>query len=285
MKKLISVVAVICSVLQFSLAQAEEAFEYKQTPVKGPITMLSGAGGNIAVLKGDEGVLLVDDGFDKNSAPLKAALSSLGEAPQYLLNTHWHGDHTGANATLSDTTIVAHDNVRVRLIKGSERAKPAPATALPDVTYSDGMTIHFGGQVVSVMHFPNSHTDGDSVIFFEPAHVVHMGDILFAGSFPYVDTGSGGSVAGYTKSVQAIIEKLDDDSVVIPGHGKITDLAGVKAFYAMIVETSATISKMKADGKTKEQAQAAGLGSKWNGWGDFFIDEERWINTLWAGVE
>ena len=285
MKKLIFVITTICSVMQLSLVQAEDAFEYKQTPVKGPITMLSGAGGNIAVLKGDHGVLLVDDGFDKNSAPLKAALRALGEAPQYLLNTHWHGDHTGANATLGDATIVAHENVRVRLIKGSERAEPAPAAALPDVTYSDGMTIHFGGQAVSVMHFPNSHTDGDSVIFFEPAHVVHMGDIMFAGSFPYVDTSSGGSVAGYLKSLPAIIAKLDDDSVVIPGHGQITNLVGVKAFHAMIVETSATISKMKADGKTKDQAQTAGLGSKWKGWGDFFIDQERWINTLWAEVE
>lgn len=285
MKKLFFVITAICSVMQFSLVLAEDAFEYKQTPVKGPITMLSGAGGNIAVLKGDQGVLVVDDGFDKNSASLKAALSALGEAPQYLLNTHWHGDHTGANATLGDATIVAHDNVRVRLIKGSERAEPLPAAALPDVTYSDAMTIHFGGQTVSVMHFPNSHTDGDSVIFFEPAHVVHMGDIMFAGSFPYVDTSSGGSVAGYMKSLLAIIEKLDDDSVVIPGHGQITNRAGVKAFHAMIVETSATISKMKADGKTKQQAQTAGLASKWLGWGDFFIDEERWINTLWAGVE
>jgi cyclase len=285
MKKLIFVITAICSVLQFSLVQAEEAFEYKQTPVKGPIIMLSGAGGNIAVLKGDQGILVVDDGFDKNSAALKASLSALGEAPQYLLNTHWHGDHTGANATLGDATIVAHDNVRLRLIKGSERAEPAPAAALPDITYSDGMTIHFGGQTVSLMHFPKSHTDGDSVIFFEPAHVVHMGDLMFAGSFPFVDTSSGGSVAGYIKSLAAIIEKLDDDSVVIPGHGRITNLAGVKAFQAMIVETSATISKMKAAGKTKEQAQAAGLGSKWKGWGDFFIDEERWINTLWAGVE
>lgn len=285
MKRLISVLSALCMVFQFSIVQAQEAFEYKQTPVKGSITMLSGAGGNIAVLKGDEGILVVDDGFDKNSAALKTALSSLGEAPQYLLNTHWHGDHTGGNASLGDTTIVAHDNVRVRLIKGSERAKPAPAIALPDVTYSDGMTIHFAGQAVSVMHFPNGHTDGDSVIFFEPEHVVHMGDLMFAGYFPFVDTSSGGSVAGYTKALEAIIKRLDDESVVIPGHGDITDLAGVKAFHAMIVETSGTISKMKAGGKTKEQAQEAGLGSKWQGWGDFFINEERWINTLWAGVE
>ena len=285
MKHIISLLSFVFLISHLTLSSAEEAFEYKATKVKGPITMLSGAGGNIAVLKGENGLLVVDDGFDKNSEPLKAALSSMGEAPQYLLNTHWHGDHTGANNALGDTTIVAHDNVRVRLIEGSDRAKPAPAAALPDVTYSDGMTIHFAGQEVSVLHFPKSHTDGDSVIFFEPAHVVHMGDLMFAGYFPYVDMGSGGTVAGYTKSLEKIIEKLDDESIVIPGHGEITDIAGVKKFHAMIVETSATISKMKADGKTKEDALSTGLGSKWKGWGDFFINEERWINTLWAGVE
>jgi len=267
--------------------QEEGKFEYTKTEVKGAISMLSGSGGNIAVLASEQGLLVVDNGFDKNKFALDEALAEFGETPTFILNTHWHGDHTGGNESLGDAIIVAHENVRTRLAKGvaEKEIKPAKPAALPDVTYKEGTTIHFGDQTVSAVHFPVGHTDGDTVVFFEPAHVVHLGDLMFAGYFPYIDPSSGGSVAGYTKNVAAIIELIDDKTIVIPGHGNITNREGLQRFYDMIVETSATIKSMKEAGKTLEDATATGLSDKWQGWGDFFIDEKRWISILWEGIE
>ena len=270
--------------LVFGVAQAQAPdpdFQYQKTEVKGAISILHGAGGNIGVIQSDEGLLVIDDGFVFNSGQLESALAAYGDAPRYVLNTHWHGDHTGGNATLGDdATIVAHENVRVRLA-----AEPAPEVALPDFTYKEGISIHFAGQEISAVHFPVGHTDGDSVIFFEPEHVVHTGDLFFAGAFPFIDPGSGGSVAGYTANVAAVIELLDDDTVIIPGHGPISNLDDLKGFHSMILETTDTVKAFKVAGKSMEEAQTEGLSSKWDGWGEGFIDESRWINILWNGTD
>ena len=135
------------------------------------------------------------------------------------------------------------------------------------------------------MHLPNGHTDGDTIVFFSPANVVHMGDMMFAGRFPFIDPSSGGSVEGYIKNVGAIIEKIDSDTIVIPGHGDITDLKGLMTFHGMMKETRAAVAKMKADGKTLEQAQEIGLDEKWQDWSWGFIDEKRWIAILWEGTK
>lgn len=268
--------------------QSETEFTYSKTPVKGAITMLHGAGGNIGVLQGEEGLLVIDDGFARNSDALTTALASFGAKAQFVLNTHWHGDHTGANAALGAATIMAHENVRVRLAKGatfgSRVIEPAAPEALPDITYTEGTNLYFAGQTVSAVHLPNGHTDGDTIVFFSPANVVHMGDMMFAGRFPFIDPGSGGSVDGYIKNVGAIIEKIDSDTIVIPGHGDITDLKGLMTFHGMMKETRAAVAEMKANGKSLEQAQEAGLDEKWQDWSWGFIDEKRWIAILWNGI-
>ncbi|MBT5031862.1 MAG: MBL fold metallo-hydrolase [Proteobacteria bacterium] len=270
--------------------QAQDSdFQYQKTEVKGAISVLHGAGGNIGVLQGDDGLLVIDDGFVFNSGQLESALAAYGDAPRYVLNTHWHGDHTGGNAALGEATIVAHENVRIRLAAGStvpgREAEPAPQAALPDFTYKEGMSIHFAGQEISAVHFPVGHTDGDSVIFFEPAHVVHTGDLFFSGAFPFIDPDSGGSVAGYTANVAAIIALLDNDTVIIPGHGPVSTLDDLKGFQNMILETTAAVRAFKADGKSLEEAQAQGLSEEWVGWGDGFINHPRWISILWSGTD
>lgn len=263
---------------------AEEAFEYQATPIKDGITMLHGAGGNIAVLESDSGLLVVDNGFESNSPALQKALEAMNADTQFVLNTHWHGDHTGANAALgNEATIMAHANVRVRMAKGDESREIAPAApvALPLVTYDDGATIHFGGQTVKAMHFPTGHTDGDTVVYFTEANVLHTGDLMFADKFPFIDIGSGGSVDGYINNVQSIIDMINPATIVIPGHGELAKVDDVKRFKAMIETTRADVKAMQAAGMTLEQAQAQGLGDQWVSWGDFFIKEDRWIATLW----
>lgn len=284
-------VAGMLAPMQATLAN-EHGFDYQHSQVKGAISLLSGAGGNIAVLRSERGLLLVDNGLSQNSEALKAKLADFEGEPIYVLNTHWHRDHIGSNATLgSSATILAHDNVRIRMEKGVQSASrtipPAPAHALPAITYEQQTTLHFGDQTVSAVHFPNGHTDGDTVVFFEPEHVVHMGDLLFTDVFPFIDLKSGGSVAGFTKNLAEIIALLDDDSVVISGHGKIkiTDLAGVKRAHTMMVETTRAVQDMQAKGLSMQQAQAQGFSEKWQSWGAAFIDEKRWISILWSEVK
>ena len=266
-------------------AFANEAFEYKSSEVKDGITMLYGAGGNIAVLESESGLLVVDNGFEPNSAALSAALDAMNTKTQFVLNTHWHGDHTGGNAELGgEATIMAHTNVRVRMAMGDEARELAPAkpVALPVVTYDDGATIHFGGQTVKAIHLPSGHTDGDTVVLFTQANVVHTGDLMFADKFPFIDKASGGSVDGYINNVQSIIDMINADTIVIPGHGPIAGVEDVKRFKAMIEATRVEVQELATAGLTLEQAQAKGLDAKWASWGDFFIKEDRWIATLWA---
>ncbi len=277
--------ALLLSSLAISVsALAEDAFVYQTTPVKDGITMLHGAGGNIAVLESERGLLVVDNGFEVNSAALDTALAAFSAPAQYVINTHWHGDHTGGNAELGDdATVFAHTNVRVRMSKGNEAfgAKPAEPEALPVVTYDDGVTLNFANQTVKAMHLPSGHTDGDTVVYFEQANVLHTGDHMFAGKFPFIDKDSGGTVDGYLANVQTIIDMINAETIVIPGHGPLSTVADLQTFKAMIETTRAEVAELRAKGLSLVDAQAQGLDAKWQSWGDFFIKEDRWIATLW----
>lgn len=263
-------------------AVSQDDFEYKVTPIKDGITMLHGGGGNIAVLESERGLLVVDNGYEQNSKVLEAALEQFSAETQYVLNTHWHGDHTGGNAELAnDATIFAHTNVRVRMATGSEAADPM---ALPVVTYEDGVTLNFAEQTVKARHLPAGHTDGDTAVYFEQANVMHTGDHMFKDWFPYIDKDSGGTVDGYINNVQAIMDMIDVDTIVIPGHGPIANLEDMQRFKDMIVATRAEVAALKASGLDLAAAQAQGLAGKWESWGTFFIKEDRWIATLWDDV-
>jgi glyoxylase-like metal-dependent hydrolase (beta-lactamase superfamily II) len=204
--------------------------QIKTTKIAGNVYLLEGAGGNIGVSVGEDGILIVDDQFAPLAEKIRASLKSLNQGRlRFILNTHWHFDHTGGNAVFgSEASIIAHDNVRKRMSTEhrSEFFKsttPAsPKQALPVITFDRSLTVHFNGEEIRAIHFPQGHTDGDSVIFFTKSNVVHLGDDFFSGSFPFVDLESGGSVEGLTKNIAELITKIPADAKLIPGHGPIS---------------------------------------------------------------
>ena len=267
------------------LAQApdEDRFanvEVKAHPVRDNVFMLTGAGGNIGVSVGKDGTLIVDDQFAPLANRIVQALDGIdGDAPKVILNTHFHGDHVGGNPVFGETgTILAHDNVRLRLLDEDG----FPSSGLPVVTYAERVRVHFNEDTLEVFHMPAGHTDGDSVVWFQRANVLHTGDLLFNGGFPFIDTASGGSVAGVIVNLTQLLEMLPDDVRIIPGHGPLADKEDIRDTLQMIRETRSAVMEALGSGKTVDEVAAEGLDPRWESWGQAFIDEERWIRTLAA---
>lgn len=254
--------------------------EIKIIPVTKNIYMLEGSGGNIGVSVGPDGILIVDDQFAPLAEKIEAALQKLNPGKlKFVLNTHFHGDHTGGNAHFGgkEAHIVAHSNVRKRLA-GDANTKKA---ALPVITFDHSASVHFNGEEITLLHHGPGHTDGDSIIHFTSANVVHMGDQFFNGGFPFVDLNSGGTIEGYIKTVTTVLEKIPADAKIIPGHGKLATVEDLKGFHAMLVETSGLVKKSIADGKSLDELKAAGLPEKWRSFGTGFIKTDRWIETIY----
>jgi len=255
-------------------------------PVADSVYMLTGYGGNIGVSVGDDGILIIDDQFAPLASKIRAALAELNPGQlEFVLNTHWHGDHTGGNEIFGETShIIAHTNVRQRLstpqqIRG-RKIEPQPEQALPVITFDDSLSVHFNGEEIKAVHFEHSHTDGDAVIFFTRSNVVHFGDMFWTGRFPFVDLDAGGSVQGLTENLEALIAELPADVRIIPGHGTLSTLDEVKAFHGMLVETAAIVRKRIDAGMSLEKIQEEGLPEKWASWGSGYIDTETWLETL-----
>ena len=288
MRLSVALVGMLISVCVSVSAQDFSKVEIKATKVAGNVYMLQGSGGNIGVSVGSDGILIVDDQFAPLADKIKAALKTLGEGKlKFVLNTHWHGDHTGGNAVFGpEAPIIAHDNVRKRLAteqKSEVFKRTTPAStkeALPVITFNQSLSVHFNGEEIRVIHFPQGHTDGDSVIFFTTSNVVHLGDDFFAGRFPFVDLESGGTVQGLTKNIGDIIAKLPADVKLIPGHGPISNLDDLKRYHRMLVETTDVVSKKMAAGKTVDQIKTEGLPEEWKDWGTGFIKTDLWLETI-----
>ena len=262
-------------------AAAEDRFanvKVQAHQVRDNVYMLTGAGGNIGVSVGRDGTLIVDDQFAPLSERITQALNGIdGGAPKLILNTHYHLDHTGGNPAFGRTgTIVAHDNVRVRLLDEDG----FPTEGLPVLTFSDRVRVHFNDDTLDVFHMPAGHTDGDSVVWFKRANVLHTGDLLFVGGFPYVDLDSGGSVAGVIVNLTQLLEMLPDDIRIIPGHGPIADKDDLREVLTMIRETRTEVMDALRSGKSVDDIVAEGLDPRWAEWGKSFISEEIWIRTL-----
>lgn len=290
MKKLLPLAILLISLSSLNQAQAQDfsKVEIKATKVAGNVYMLEGSGGNIGVSVGPDGILIVDDQFAPLADKIKAALKTLGEGKlKFVLNTHWHPDHSGGNVVFGpEAPIIAHDNVRKRLATEQKseffkRTTPAsPKEALPVITFGHSLSVHFNGEEISVIHFPQGHTDGDSVIFFTGSNVVHLGDDFFAGRFPFVDLESGGTVQGLTKNIGDIIPKLPAGAKLIPGHGPISTVDDLKLYHQMLQATTEVVRKKMGAGKPLAEIKTEGLPEEWKAWGVGFIKTDMWIETI-----
>lgn len=282
MQKLVTLFTlVLCA--PWVLAQDRFAdVEIETVKVAGNISVLYGAGGNIGVSAGPDGLLMIDDQYLPLAGRIRDALEALGgtRSPKWVLNTHYHGDHTGGNPDFgTDAIIMAHDNVRLRLVGGDEELPPE---ALPIVTYSEEASIFFNGEEIRLLHMPTGHTDGDTIVFFTSADVVHMGDHFFRDRFPYVDLGAGGSVRGLTENIKKILSAISDSTHVIPGHGRLANKDDLIRYHDMLIETRLAVAEHVEAGMSADDIVAAGLDSKWDSWGAGFINEERWIRTIYS---
>jgi cyclase len=272
--------------------------EIKVTKVSGNIYMLEGEGGNIAASVGEDGIVIVDDQFAPLADKIQAALKNLkitDKPVRFVINTHFHGDHTGGNAPFanSGSTLIAQDNVRKRLESGGIvgnggslkiENKPAPKGALPVITFDHDVTVHLNGEDIRALHFPAGHTDGDAIIFFPKNNVVHMGDDFVRYGFPFIDVTSGGSVQGMIAAMEKVSAQLPPDVKVIPGHGALSNLDDVRAFTKMLKETSAVVQKAIHEHKTVEQMKQEKILAPWVKWSGDFIDSDKFIETLYNSL-
>ncbi len=259
----------------------------KTTKISGNVYMLQGRGGNIGAIVGQQGILIIDDDYRVVGEKLRAALKDLGSVtPKFIVNTHWHGDHTEGNELFGkDSIIISHDNVRKRLMQTNtvfgQAVPPLASIGWPMLTYAESITIHFDDEDIRAEHYPNGHTDGDSVIFFAKANVVHMGDDFFAGRFPFVDLDSGGSVQGMINNVTALIAKIPADAKIIPGHGPLCTLDDLKIYQQTLTDTAKIVQDAMTKKKTLDEIKKAGLPDKYKEFGSGFIKTDAWIETVY----
>ncbi|HEY6842944.1 MAG TPA: MBL fold metallo-hydrolase [Thermoanaerobaculia bacterium] len=280
-------VAALAALPVFAQQQDFSKVEVKATRVAGTVYMLQGSGGNIGVSVGDDGIVIVDDEFAPLAPKIRAALATMTDKPiKFILNTHYHGDHTGGNTEFSkDGPIITHENVRKRLQSGTtvmgHPTPPAPKSALPVITFNDRATVHVNGEDIRAIHMPHGHTDGDAVIFFTQSNVVHMGDDFFNGTFPFVDVENGGSVRGMAMNVEAIVGQINDSTKVIAGHGPLGDRASLRAFGEMLRNSLDAVDSAMKSGRTLEEIQSTKVLAPWEKWGTGFIKTDQWAETLY----
>jgi cyclase len=256
--------------------------------------MITGQGGNIGLLTGEEGSFLIDDQFAPLTEKIIEVVKSVGgDVPRFLINTHYHGDHTGGNENLgkAGTLIMAHHAVRERLVNGSYigafdmKSGPADKAALPTVTYSENMHVHINSETIRIIHVPSAHTDGDSFVVFEDANIVHAGDIFFNGFFPFIDGDSGGSVRGVIAGADAMLAFTDADSKIIPGHGPLASRSDLQAYRDMLATAYERLLALKNQGLSVEDAIAkAPLKDLEADWGNGIFTADKWIGIVYPAV-
>ena len=256
--------------------------------------MLKGSGGNMGLSIGEDGALLIDDQFAPLTEKIVAAVRSLTDKPiRFVLNTHWHGDHTGGNANLgkAGAIIVAHENVRVRLSKGqflkafNRHVEPAPREALPVVTFTEEMTLHWNDDDLVLTHVDPAHTDGDAFVYFKKANVLHTGDLFFNGFYPFVDASSAGDFAGLIAAGHTMLELIDEKTVVIPGHGPLSNKGELQAFILMLEGVHGKVKGMVDAGKSRDEVIAAKPTASFDEkWGGGFLAPDNWVGIVYDTI-
>jgi glyoxylase-like metal-dependent hydrolase (beta-lactamase superfamily II) len=263
----------------------------KATPLTQSIYLLEGAGGNMTASIGTDGVLLVDDDFAQMSEKILAKLRELkGGSPRYVVNTHFHYDHTGGNEAFSGTaTIIAAVAVRDRLMAEQTLWKkqhpPVSPKALPQVTFEKELTLHFNQDEVRIIHFPNGHTDGDSVVIFFRGKVVSMGDLYFAGMYPIFHPEHEGSLANYVRSIELVLSQIPDDAKIVPGHGPVTDKAALEKYRRMTRASIETVRTGIRRGLSLAQIQKAGLAPEWEPFSHGYRNTDQWLESIYRGLK
>ena len=248
-------------------------FKLKTTKVAENIYMLKGSGGNIGVITGKDGVMIVDNQYAPLADKIKAAIKEISPDPvKYVVNTHWHGDHMGGNEVFGaeGSIIIAHDKVRTRVstdqtMKFHQREVPArPEVAWPIVTFSEDVTYYFNDEEILIHHTPPAHTDGDAVVYFKNANVIHMGDTFVRYGYPFVDNSAGGSAGGMVANLDTVIDMINDQTKVIPGHGELATRADMIKFRDTLKDIVGSVRKAIEQGKSLEQIQASGITDQYD---------------------
>ena len=278
------------------LAQQQDfsKVEVKAEKVAEGVYVLTGAGGNIGLSIGKSGSLVIDDQYAPLSDKILAMIKTLSPDPvRFIVNTHWHGDHTGGNENMAKTGafLVAHENVRKRM--GSEqfialfnqKVPASPEAALPVVTFAEGVSFHWNGDEVRAYHVAPAHTDGDTVVQFVKADVVHMGDCFFNGMYPFIDTSSGGKVDGVVAAAERVLAGVSDKTRMIPGHGPVASKADLQAYRDTLKAIRDRVAKLKAEGKTKEAAVAAKPSAEFDAkWGQGFVKPDVFVGLVYDAL-
>ena len=256
--------------------------------------MLQGAGGNIGVCVGDDGVFIIDDQFAPLTAKIKFAIAKLSSKKvRFVINTHWHCDHVGGNENMGEAgaVIVAHQNVRKRMSTDqfmeffNKKVPSAPKSALPVITFTQDLTFHLNDEETRIFHVKEAHTDGDAVVFFEKSNVIHTGDIYFSGMYPFIDKSSHGSVDGVIKAARHILDIINDDTKVIPGHGPLSNKAELAVYVEMLVSLRAKMSAYISKGKTLEEIKAIGPSKDFDPkWGGGFLSPDKFTQILYEDL-
>jgi len=278
------------------LAQEKMDFDkiqIKATKVAGQIYVIEDvtkefSGGNIGVSAGPDGIVLVDDKFAPLAPKIEAALKTISDKPvRFVINTHYHGDHTSGNSAFgAKSTIIAHENTRKRMAAGrGTEEPPAPAVALPIITFEHRVSVHLNGEDIRAIHFPNGHTDTDVVIFFTKSNVVHMGDDFFNGIYPFIDSDGGGSAKGLIANIEKLLGEIPADAKIIPGHGKVATAKELREFLAMLKETTAIIEAGIKANKTADQLKKDKVLAKYERWAKGFFKNEDFIDLLYKDLK
>jgi glyoxylase-like metal-dependent hydrolase (beta-lactamase superfamily II) len=253
--------------------------------------MLQGDGGNIGIMADPEGVLMVDSMYQRSANRIRAAIKSLpgGDKVRFLVNTHWHSDHTEGNLAFGPgATIFAHENARSLLAKSQnllgQQSKAYPPSALPSVTYSDKLNLYVGDELIRLVHYRHAHSNGDTVVYFDKSKVVHMGDMFFHGMFPFMDVANGGDIESWVRHLDAILSNLPSDTKIIPGHGPLVGVAELRAFRQMLYDSADIVRNRMKEGKSLEQIKAAGLPEKFAPWTKGFFTTPQWLELVYQSL-